>query len=467
MSRVFHIALREFKSTALTKGFILGGIVVPLVLLLVMSIAMPLLMNEKVPEVRGSVAVIDQTGLLREPIERRFTPDAVSDWQRWRMGEVAQKTQEAVDQGEKLDGATVAAEALKASQGMKADLSVEMLPPLTDEKNLAMAKEPLGQGTTMQDGGRLALVVIDPNAVVSTQGETSYGGFQIFTRPKLDDRVVDLVRDQTRSAIRETRIREAGLDPARLDSLTSVAQGETKEITPGGEEKTSLGEWNIIFQFAFMLLLMMSVFISGQYLLTTTIEEKSSRVVELLLASASPMSLMTGKIFGQMCVGLFLIMVYGSLGFAGMIAAQRLDLITPMMIVWFFCFYFIAYTTIASLMAAIGSAVNELREAQSLMTPVMMIVMIPYLLWLPIARDPNGVFATVASFVPGVNPFVMMVRLSSTEQPPLWQVFAAMAIGIVGAYAALWFAAKVFRIGLLQFGKAPNYATMWRWIRMA
>lgn len=467
MSRVFHIALREFKSTALTKGFIFGGIVLPLVLLLIVSIAMPLLMNEKVPEVKGSVAVIDQTGLLREQIEQSFTPEAVHEWQRRRMGEIAQEAQESVQAGEELDGTRVAAETLKAAQAIRADLSVEILPPLTDEKSMAMAKEPLGQGTTMQDGGRLALVVIDPNAVVPSQQTAGYGGFQIFIRPKLDDRVVSLVEAQIRRTIREARIRQAGLDPNHLDSLINVAQAATKEITAGGEEKASLGEWNVILQFAFMLLLMMSVFISGQYLLTTTIEEKSSRVVELLLASASPMSLMTGKIFGQMCVGLFLIMVYGSLGFAGMVAAERLDLITPMMIVWFFLFYFIAYTTIASLMAAIGSAVNDLREAQSLMTPVMIIVMIPYLLWLPIARDPNGIFATVASFIPGVNPFVMMVRLSSTEQPPLWQVLAAMMIGIFGAYLALWFAAKVFRIGLLQFGKAPNYATMLRWIRMA
>ncbi|GAB4386362.1 MAG: hypothetical protein Kow0022_15130 [Phycisphaerales bacterium] len=467
MSRVFHIALREFKSTALTKGFIFGGIVLPLVLLLIISIAMPLLMNEKVPEVKGSVAVIDQTGLLREQIERQFTPEAVREWQQRRMGAIAQEAQESVQAGDELDGARVAAETLKAAQAIRADLSVEILPPLTDDKSLAMAKEPLGQGTTMQDGGRLALVIIDPNAVVPSQQAPNYGGFQMFIRPKLDDRVVSLVEDQIRRTIREVRIRQAGLDPNQLDSLITVAQAATKEITAGGEEKASLGEWNVILQFAFMLLLMMSVFISGQYLLTTTIEEKSSRVVELLLASASPMSLMTGKIFGQMCVGLFLIMVYGSLGFAGMIAAERLDLISPMMIVWFFLFYFIAYTTIASLMAAIGSAVNDLREAQSLMTPVMMIVMIPYVLWLPIARDPNGIFATVASFIPGVNPFVMMVRLSSTEQPPLWQVLAAMLMGVFGAYLALWFAAKVFRIGLLQFGKAPNYATMLRWIRMA
>jgi len=159
--------------------------------------------------------------------------------------------------------------------------------------------------------------------------------------------------------------------------------------------------------------------------------------------------------------------VYGALGWGGLLIASMSDLIDPLMIVWFLCFFFIAYTIIASMMAAVGSAVNDLREAQALMTPIMMIVMIPYLLWLPIARDPSSVFATVMSFVPGVGPFVMVIRLSSTEHPPPWQVLAAIAVGLVFAYIAVWAAAKVFRVGLLMFGKPPNYATLWKWIKMA
>ncbi|KAA0215378.1 MAG: ABC transporter permease [Leptolyngbya sp. PLA3] len=467
MNRVFHIALREFKSTALTKGFIIGGIVVPLVLLLVISLVMPKLMNEKVPVVKGTVAVIDQTGVLTPAIEQRFAPEAVEAWQKRRQGQVVAEAAQAARDTQGVEGAINAGRVVQGAAEIRADLSVEMLAPLTDEKNLAIAKQPLGEGTNLEDGGRMALVVIDADAIEAAPGASKFGGFQIFTRQKLDDRVIDLVRDQVREAIRATRIEAAGMNTERLEALMNVSQSDTQEIGPGGVERKSLGEWNIIFQFAFMLLMMMSVFISGQYLLTTTIEEKSSRVVELLLASTSSMSLMAGKIFGQMCVGLFLVLVYGSLGFAGMFLMERAGLVSPMMIVWFFCFYFIAYTTVASLMAAIGSAVNDLREAQSLMTPVMIIVMIPYLLWLPIARDPNGVFATVSSFVPGVSPFVMMVRLSSTTQPPVWQVLAAIGIGLVSAYGCVWLAAKIFRVGLLQFGKAPNYATMWRWIRMA
>ena len=93
--------------------------------------------------------------------------------------------------------------------------------------------------------------------------------------------------------------------------------------------------------------------------------------------------------------------------------------------------------------------------------------MIPYILWMPITRDPNGPFATLCSFLPPINSFVMVLRLSSSQPPPMWQAFVAVGIGIVTVYVALKCAAKVFRIGVLMYGKPPNVATLIKWIRMA
>ena len=98
---------------------------------------------------------------------------------------------------------------------------------------------------------------------------------------------------------------------------------------------------------------------------------------------------------------------------------------------------------------------------------IMMCMMIPWLLWLPITRSPNSAFATVLSFLPPVNPFVMMLRMTSTDPPPLWQVWLSIAIGVASVFGALWFAAKVFRIGLLMHGKPPSFATLVKWVRMA
>jgi ABC-2 type transport system permease protein len=207
--------------------------------------------------------------------------------------------------------------------------------------------------------------------------------------------------------------------------------------------------------------------VGGQYLLTTTIEEKSSRVVEVLLSAVSPMQLMTGKILGQMAVGVVLLSVYMGVGMAALSAFSLLDLISPMTIAYVIIYFVLAYFIIASLMAAIGASVNELREAQSLMGPVMMVLMLPYIFGFPISRDPNSTLAFVLSMVPPMSPFAMVIRITSNEPIPAWQIALSLALTAFAAYVCVWFAAKVFRIGLLMYGKPPNLKTLIRWVRMA
>ncbi len=237
-------------------------------------------------------------------------------------------------------------------------------------------------------------------------------------------------------------------------------------VTEQGEKETN-EVLNMLLPAGFMVLLLVSVITGGQYLMTTTIEEKSSRVVEVLLSAVSPMQLMTGKIIGQMAVGLVILGLYAGMGVLGLVSFAMLGLLDLSLLLYLLIFYVIAYFVMASMMAAIGSAVNEMREAQTLMTPVMVMMMIPWMLWLPITRNPNSMFATITSFIPPINTFVMLLRMTSTAPPPLWQVWLSIAIGLVSVYGALWFAAKVFRVGLLMFGKPPNFATLIKWVRMA
>ncbi len=216
-----------------------------------------------------------------------------------------------------------------------------------------------------------------------------------------------------------------------------------------------------------MLLLFLAAITGGQMLMTSTIEEKSSRVVELLLAAVSPMQLMAGKILGQGAVALLMLGVYGAVGMAGLAAAAAIGLLEPALLAWLVVFFLIAYVTLAALMAAIGAAVNEIREAQSLLVPVMLAMSLPMMLNVPLARDPNGTLATVLSLVPPISPMVMVLRLSSNTPPPGWQVALSVVLGLVGVALAVWLAAKVFRIGLLMHGKPPDLRTLWRWIRMS
>jgi ABC-2 type transport system permease protein len=218
---------------------------------------------------------------------------------------------------------------------------------------------------------------------------------------------------------------------------------------------------------AFMFLIWIAVFTSGQYLLTSTIEEKSSRVMEVLLSAVSPMQLLAGKIAGQACVGLLILLVYAGAGIVALISATMFDIIDPMMLVYLVIYFMIAFASIACLFAAVGSAVSDIREAQSLIGPVMIILVIPMMLWMPILQNPNSTFAQICSFVPPISPFIMILRLAGAESVPIWQIPATIVVGILTVIVMAWMAAKIFRIGVLMYGKPPNISTLIRWIRMA
>jgi ABC-2 type transport system permease protein len=238
-------------------------------------------------------------------------------------------------------------------------------------------------------------------------------------------------------------------------------------VTKGGGEHKSMAAVQMFIPVGFMVLMMISVMTTGQYLLTTVVEEKSSRVMEVLLSAVSPMQLMTGKILGHMCVGILIVGIYGGVGITGLIVFALTQLVTPMTFLLLIGYFTIAAITMAAMMAAIGSAVNELREAQTLMTPVMMLTVLPWMMWFFIQRAPNSPLSTTLSFIPVISPFVMVLRLGGSEPVPSWQHPVALLIGAVTCVVVLWAAAKIFRIGVLMYGKPPNFGTLIRWVRMA
>jgi ABC-type Na+ efflux pump permease subunit len=460
--RILAVAWREFASTAMTKGFLIGAVIIPLISMAAIPLVIILVMHAKPPKVEGSVAVIDRTGLVLPLIRENLTPEAIAR----RQAEEQQRIQEIMARGAERFGASHK-DVQRGSDMAKAMLpdvyrfEIKELPTGTDLKE---AQAPMLRGT--KDGGLLVLAVIDEDAVTRAQGEKDFGGFQLFVRPKLDERVIGEIRDSVRDAVRRTRIVANGMQPDAIQALTRVNESDTKEVTPEGERASSEAIAQIL-PIGFMILLVISVMVGGQYLVTTTIEEKSNRVVEVLLSAVSSKQLMTGKILGQMLVGLVLLVMYSGLGMGAMAAFTLMHLVEPMTVVYLVVFFVIAYFLIAATLASVGSAVNDLREAQSLQTPVMMCVMIPYLLWFPITRDPNSWFAIILSMVPPMSPFVMMLRITSTEPPPTWQVLLSIGIGFIAVYLAIWAAAKIFRVGLLMYGKPPNFRTLIRWVRMA
>lgn len=479
-SKTFHVALREFNSTVLTKGFILGIVMTPVIILLVIG-AIALVASLQGPKVAGTVAVIDRTGLgAAEAVIERFTEEAAqAEAQRTRedlangLGRAAAQLQADDKQREAVQG-MVGRSAIHAIQPMT-HLSAEALPPDADvEQEKIKVREADVRSKQAAEGAakpRVALVVIGPEAVRPDAGGR-YGKFDLYLAPKVDFEIARRIEQRICEAVLDVRIandprvRAGGMTPADVRALIKAPVVNTATVTEAGERQTSEIA-SLVIPAGFMVLLLVAVMTAGQYLLTTTIEEKSSRVMEVLLSAVSPMQLMVGKILGQMGVGMLILVLYSGLGIASLLVFSLEHLLDPMNVVYLVIFFLISFFLIASFMAAIGSAVTELREAQTLMTPVMAAMMVPWILWMPISRAPNSLFSTILSFVPGVNPFVMIIRLAGSEPVPVWQIPVSILVGAISAVIAAWAAAKIFRVGVLMYGKPPDFRTLVRWVRMA
>jgi len=312
----------------------------------------------------------------------------------------------------------------------------------------------------------LAVVRVHPDAVTKQAGQAGFGAYDLYVARSIEEAVESVIHDSLRQAIINARLRETSLDRAAVEATMNVARPDSIMVSASGEQQSQRA-FTRMLPFVLGILMFMGIMFGGQGLMTSTVEEKSSRVVEVLLASVSPIELMSGKLIAQLGVGLMIIAIYVGLGLFALTQFALFGLVDPFLLVYLVIFFIITYLVYGALMLAIGAAVNQMAEAQSLMGPVMMLLMVPYVLSPIIGRAPNSTIAVVLSFVPPINTFVMMSRLASDSPPPLWQVAVTILVGLAAAAGTVWFAAKVFRIGLLMHGKPPTFMTLVKWARAA
>ena len=460
MKRIGLIAEREFLGTVLTRGFIVGVLVVPAALAAAFALA-PRLMNQRSAQVRGQIAVVDPTGAVTPELRATIAPTAIAA----RREEAMRRALAAVPAGVRdLAGSAVTAQSSDAMErvaGTIPDLQIVERPAEASDPDLRAAKAWL---TDAAAGDRhLALVVVQPDAVTRAAGRAEYGTYDLYVPLNLDDRIETTIFESLREAIINARVRAQRLDRASLDEIVRLQRARSVTVTKD-RERVTVGAFNRVMPFAFVGLLLVSVLMGGQGLMTSTVEEKTSRVIEVLLSAVSPFELLAGKILGQMAVSLVVLGLYVALAFMLLASFAMFGLLDLSLVLYLLLFFVITYVTIGAAMAAVGSAVNEMREAQSLMMPIMLVLMVPWVLAAPIAREPNSTFSTAISFIPPVNTFAMLLRLASSAPPPAWQVWVTIAIGLVAVVGSVWCASKVFTIGLLMHGKPPDLKTLLRWI---
>jgi ABC-2 type transport system permease protein len=270
-----------------------------------------------------------------------------------------------------------------------------------------------------------------------------------------------------RSAIEDYRCRVKGLDQEQLRKIRIIAVKQVELGSDSGQERVQGQQDRVarmMVPFAFMYLIFMGIAGLGQHMLSSIIEEKNSRIVEVLLSVVSPFELMAGKILGLAGIGLTVTSIWGLVAY-GAARQQGFEIeIGTSLIVYFLIYYILGFVLYCALLSGVGSICNTIKESQSLMMPVMLLLVIPLIFWMPLAQDANGVAAKVLSFIPPATPMLMMLRLSSGADIWFVEIVASILLLAVSVIAAIWVSAKVFRTGVLMYGKRPSLREVARWL---
>ncbi|MDB5352472.1 MAG: hypothetical protein JWN86_3719 [Planctomycetota bacterium] len=199
-------------------------------------------------------------------------------------------------------------------------------------------------------------------------------------------------------------------------------------------------------------------------LVGTVIEEKMSRISEMLLGSISTFEMMMGKLLGNVSVAMLTTTLYLAASYAGATRFGYADALTPGLIATLVLFIGLAILLFGSLYMAVGSACSELKDAQTMMMPIMMLAILPMGLLAPVLTNPSSTVSVVASLIPPATPILMTLRIAMSPAPPAWQVILSIVLTTTTAVACVWASGKIFRTGLLMHGKAPTFRELARWV---
>jgi ABC-2 type transport system permease protein len=410
---VVAVAVREFIETVKTKAFVVSALLVPLLIGGTVSgfgwISKSITAGELPPR---RIAVVDHSGVVFDELARQC-------------------------------------EAYNRDRPRRQLLVTAT--PAVDAATLAK---------TVREGEWHAYLII-PADVVDGDTPCEFGrkDIQLETGAQLQEMV-----DEAVFAARCQRT-DPPIDPASVRRLQRPASIHTIDVQTG-EEAGDEGA-RMVTPFVFMFLLFMATLGISNGLLTTVIEEKSSRVVEVLLSAISPLQLMAGKILGMAAVGLAMLGVWGSVGYASAHASGAGHLVTGYRVTYALLYFLPGFLLLSSLLAGIGSACNTIKDAQGMAFPLSLITIVPMFCWVYISQSPASTASVVLSFIPPMTPFVMILRVCADPHTPLWQIGATLALLWASVVAAMWASGKVFRVGVLMYGKPPSPRELFHWLRYA
>jgi ABC-2 type transport system permease protein len=439
VKKIFAVLKREYLAAVRKKMFVFMTLFFPVLMSGLMFI--PIMMMTRALGDKN-IAVVDATGRLASALSKPLTPEVPNarDAVRGRRRDLPQALRlEYVD-----------AHGQNAQEAAKPYLSRLMAGKQRSDALDAVFVVP-------------ANVFDDPNAK-----------FTFYSRSATDIMTQERLAAAANHAMQRQRLLDRGITGAQLDAITASNDVEGVQLSRSGEQKKG-GELNFILAFVLAALLIVPAFMYGVEIMRGIVQEKSDRVMEVLISSMSPFELLTGKISGVALVGLtqigvWLLILGGGAAIgataASMAGINVMQFLRPTLFIYFIVFFVLGYLTYVCVYAVAGAACNTDKEAQQMMMPIQLVMMMPWFVMMPIITNPESKMAVMFSLMPVFGPVTMFARTVASE-PPVWHIALSIGVSIVTIFVFFWATAKIFRVGVLSYGKRPTIPELWRWMKVA
>jgi ABC-2 type transport system permease protein len=278
-----------------------------------------------------------------------------------------------------------------------------------------------------------------------------------------DFRVLQRVEQTLRQVLTEQRLAARGFDPSLLAQITFPLDVKPIKLSESGKEEEGGFEKTFFSAYIFLMMLFFLILTTGQLLVRSVIEEKSNRIVEVLVSSCSPTELMAGKVLGLSALGFTQMGFWALIGVA-MSLQTGIALIDPAHAALLVLYFVLGYLFYAAVFIAFGSPVTTEQEAQQVNGYLVMLLVLPIALAFPVVQNPDAGWIRILTFIPFLTSTMMALRIP-VHTPPPGEIIASVIVMLVSIYGAMWAAGRIFRIAILATGKRPSLREVLRWIR--
>ena len=445
MNKIWRVAATEYLNAVRSKAFILGVLALPLIMAI--SVGVQLYAQKKTDLTPRRFAVLDRSGQLYPSLAA---------------------SARARNESLRTNNASVSVE----MKGQRLKMDLPMQPEFVPEEFKFAGDDWKAAELQLSERVRrkqlFAFVIIGQN--ILSPNATNHTELLYHTETPTFQELPAWIDSTLNAEIRERRFTAAGVDSKqirRLSRLVPLQRLGLAEKKTSGEVVAAKRE-NPIATHAVpigaMMLLFMTVMSSAPSLLNTVLEEKMQKISEVLISSVSPFQLMLGKLFGTVLVSLTLSTIYLG-GVSWMLwKFGQLGNVPGHLFAWFFLFQLLALLMFGSLFIAVGAACSEIRDAQNLMFPVMMVVVIPMLTWMAVLQSPASPFSRALSLFPPATPMIMFLRIAIPPGVPAWEIALGLVLTTLFMLGCVWASAKIFRLGILSQGQTPSIPKLVAWV---